>query len=148
MRLVGLLLCLILSAHAQARSSAKCMAAFDDSGRWSRERRVDVEFYSTRELFPDEPRHFPVIVRIWFDERDDGPIEVALDGPGLTTPQFQDSKLDQMFRQGDSAYGRERPPYDMRWRVRCVVNGQWVDPRYPEAFDPPFVPPNRRFRVQ
>lgn len=132
-----------LSLHADARSDAKCLVSFArDDGSWSRERRVDVEFYSARELYPDD-REYPIYAKIWHNEED--PAIVAIDSTSLVSPEFLLFSLRKLFADGAPKYGLDRD-LGQRWRVRALVDGKWVDSRYPEAFDPPMpIPPRKRF---
>jgi len=99
---------------------------------------VDVEFYTARELFPNDDRAYPIYAKIWYNP--ENPAIVALDGTSLVVPEFYDSSLEKLFRSGQPRFGTERNDPE-RWRIQAVINGRWVDRRYPGAFEASSSPP-------
>lgn len=128
----------LAAISAEARVGALCMVSFaDDAGKWSRERRVEVEFMTGREI--REPGD-QIRARIWFNA--EHPALARIEAPPVGSPSFVPLHLYRLFSDAAPKYAAEDD--GQRWRVRCVTPaGLWVDPKYPDAFDfiaPPPIP--------
>lgn len=137
-------LALSLAPHAAtARTAMTCLVSFEARpGAWSPPQRVEVEFYASRELFPDA-RDYPVYAQFWFNGQER--VLVALPDTSLTLRTLEPLSLQRLLSEREAILGVELES-PLRWRLRVKDRGLWVDPRYPEAFDPPIQqpPPRRR----
>ena len=122
----------LLSLPCAPRVPALCWVSYElERGGWSQAKRVEIEFFATRELYPDA-REYPVYARIWFSRSQ--PLLALLYGQSLATPTLPPSHLKRLFPDDRWVYAIDDP---QRWRIRCRENRQWVDPRLADLIEPP-----------
>jgi hypothetical protein len=103
-----------------------CLASGErNDGTWTPMRRVAVEFYATRELYPDENQAYPIYARIWY--RQDVPALAAIDGTSLVLPRVEESHIERAFAGGRVRAARDfldgDPP--VPWRIQCSDRSGW-----------------------
>lgn len=136
------LVALGFSAPGSARIATLCWASFEgERGAWSQPKRVDIDFLSARELYPDTDA-YPVYARIWYSRST--PSLTILSGRESPLRLLSPAYMNRLFPDDQWVFAVDDP---QRWRIRCREGREWVDPRLADLIDPPPpVPEYRRMR--